>query len=143
MRYFFARLDENPKLFGNFEKILKFFVENSIGKLNFLFLFIFIFFGNLLLQIELSEITPFFYNNLFRFRGGGISPLSPWLRPCSRVILAIGSFIIKRQDHAHDLVIRIVMFQFNEEKLTLLAELVVMREINQVAKLSFNSLIKA
>ena len=77
MRYFFARLDEKPKLLGNFEKILKFFDENSIS---FLFLF-FIFFENLLRKIELSEITPFFYNNFFGL-GGGISPLSPpWLRP--------------------------------------------------------------
>ena len=77
MRYFFARLGEKSKSLGNFEKILKFFDENSIEKLNFLF---FIFFENLLLKIELSEITPFFYNNFFGF--GGISPLSLWLRPC-------------------------------------------------------------
>ena len=37
MRYFFARLDENHKLLGKFEKILKFFDENSIEKLKFLF----------------------------------------------------------------------------------------------------------
>ena len=43
--------------------------------------FIFYFFlENLLLKIELSEITPFFYNNFFGFVEGGISPLSPWLR---------------------------------------------------------------
>ena len=79
MLKFFARLDENPKLLGTFEKILKFFDENSIEKLHFysfLFLF-FISFENLLLKIELSEITPFFYNNFFGFRGGGISPLPP------------------------------------------------------------------
>ena len=68
MRSFFARLDEKLKLLGNFEKILKFFDKNSLEKLNFLFfifLFLFfIFFENLLLKIELSEITPFFYNNL-------------------------------------------------------------------------------
>ena len=76
MRYFFARLDEKPKLLGNFEKILKFFDENSIEKLNFLFL-LFIFFENLLLKIELSEITPFFYNTFFGF-GGGEFPLPPF-----------------------------------------------------------------
>ena len=80
MRSFFARLHEKHKLLGNFEKILKFFDENSLEKLNFLFLF-FIFFENLLLKIELSGITLFFYNNFFGFGGGGISPLSPWLRP--------------------------------------------------------------
>ena len=70
-------MDEKPKLLGNFEKILKFFDENSIEKLNFLFFFIF-FFENLLLKIELSEITPFFYINFFGFGvGGGISPLPP------------------------------------------------------------------
>ena len=42
MRYFLARLDEKPKLLGNFLKILKFFDENSIEKLNF-FIFIFLF----------------------------------------------------------------------------------------------------
>ena len=35
MRYFFARLDEKHKLLGDFEKILKFFDEISIEKLNF------------------------------------------------------------------------------------------------------------
>ena len=65
-------MDEKPKLLGNFEKILKFFDENSIEKLNFLF---FYFFENLLLKIELSEITPFFYNNFFGF--GGDFPPSP------------------------------------------------------------------
>ena len=70
-------MDEKPKLLRNFEKILKFFDENSIEKLNFLFFFIFIFyfFENLLLKIELSEISPFFYNNFFGFGGG--SPFPP------------------------------------------------------------------
>ena len=76
MRSFFARLDEKHKLLANFEKILKFFDENSLEKLNFLF-FIFIFFENWLLKIELSEIPPFFYNNFFRFRGRGDFPPFP------------------------------------------------------------------
>ena len=37
MRYFFARFDEKHKLLGKFEKILKFFDENSIEKLNYYF----------------------------------------------------------------------------------------------------------
>ena len=75
MRSFFARLGEKPKLLGNVEKILNFFVENSIEKL---ILLLFIFFENLLLKIDLSEITPFFYNTFFGFGGGvEISPLSP------------------------------------------------------------------
>ena len=66
MRSFFARLDEKHKLLGNFEKFLKFFDENSIENLNF-FIFLFsYFFENLLLKIEPSEITPFFYKKIFR-----------------------------------------------------------------------------
>ena len=78
MHSFFARLDEKHKLLGNLEKILKFFDENSLEKLKFLFLF---FFENLLLKIELSEITPFFYNNFFGFRGGGEFPPFPLATP--------------------------------------------------------------
>ena len=72
-------MDEKSKLLGNFEKILKFFDENSLEKLNFLFFnFYFLFFSeNLLLKIELSEITPFFYNNFFGFWGGGNFPPFP------------------------------------------------------------------
>ena len=71
-------------MFGNFDKILNFFDENSIEKLNFLFFyFIFYFFENLLLKIEISEITPFFYKKIFCFGAGGFPPLPPpWLRPC-------------------------------------------------------------
>ena len=47
-------------------EILKILDENSIEKLNF-FIFI-IFFENLLVKIEPSEITPFFYNNFFGCR---------------------------------------------------------------------------
>ena len=72
MRSFFARLDEKHKLLGNFEKILKFFDENSLEKLNFLY-----FFENLLLKIELSEITTFFYNNFFGFGGRDFPPSPP------------------------------------------------------------------
>ena len=74
MRSFFARLDEKHKLVGNFEKILKFFDENSLKMEFFIFLF---FFENLLLKIELSEITPFFYNNFFGFGEGRNSPPLP------------------------------------------------------------------
>ena len=79
MRYFFARLDEKRKLLGNFEKILKIFDEHSIEKLNFYFIFIF---ENLLLKIDPSEITPFFYNNFFRFRGDFPLPLATPLSGC-------------------------------------------------------------
>ena len=52
MRYFFARLDEKHKLLGNFEKFLKIFDKDSIGKLFFKR-----FLEKLLLKIEPSEIT--------------------------------------------------------------------------------------
>ena len=64
MRYYFARLDEKHNLLGYFEKN---FDENSIEKLNFFIL------ENLLLNIEPSETTPFFYNS-FSVSGGGGSP---------------------------------------------------------------------
>ena len=79
MRYFFARLDQKRKLLGNVEKILKIFDENSIENLNFYFIFIL---ENLLVKLEPSEITPFFYSNFFRFRGGGgASPPPPMATP--------------------------------------------------------------
>ena len=73
----FCAFGQKRKLFGNFETILKIFDENSMEKLNFYFIFIFIL-ETLLQKIEPSEITPFFYNNFFGF-GGGFPP-SPWLR---------------------------------------------------------------
>ena len=65
----FARLDEKYKVLGNFEKILKFFDINSLEKLNF-----YLCLEKLLLKIEPSEITSFFYNNFFNFGGGGNVP---------------------------------------------------------------------
>ena len=35
----------------------------------------------MLLKIELSEITPFFYNNFFCFGGGGFPPFPPLATP--------------------------------------------------------------
>ena len=52
----FCAFGRKTQFVVNFEKILKFFAENSLEKLNFLF---FILFENLLLKIELSEITPY------------------------------------------------------------------------------------
>ena len=79
MRLFFARLDEKPKLLGNFEKILKIFDANSIEKFNFYFNFIFNFiFRKFVTKIEPSEITPFFYNNFF---GWGVPPFPPLATP--------------------------------------------------------------
>ena len=66
---------------GNFENI---FDENSIEKLNFYIIFIFIL-ENLLLKIEPSEITPL-SATFFSVSGGGDFPLSPWLRRCSEWI---------------------------------------------------------
>ena len=64
-------MDKKHKLLGNFEKIVKIFDENSIEKLNFI-----IFIGNMLLKIEPSEITQFFYNNVSAW-GGGFPPTPP------------------------------------------------------------------
>ena len=69
----FASLDEKRKIFGKFEKILKDFDENSIENVNFYFIFIL---ENLLVKIEPSEITPFFYNNCFSV-SGGCPPIPP------------------------------------------------------------------
>ena len=57
---------KNTIYWANCEKILD---ETSIEKLN-----LYLFLENLLLKIETSEITSFFYNNFSRF-GGGVSPL--------------------------------------------------------------------
>ena len=57
---------------GNSEKTLKIFDGNSIE--NWFFIFIL---EKLLLKIEPSEITPFFYNNFFGFGVRGIFPPFP------------------------------------------------------------------
>ena len=69
------------QIVGKFWENFEIFWWTIYRKIEFfiLFIFIFIFFENLLLKIELSEITPFFYNNLFGF--GGISSLSPLATP--------------------------------------------------------------
>ena len=75
MHSFFAHFGEKHKLLGNFEKILKFFDKNSLEKLNF-----YLFLEKLLLKIEPSEITSFFYNNVFHF-GEERSLCSPLAAP--------------------------------------------------------------
>ena len=60
MGLFFARLDEKRKYLENFD-------ENSIEKLNFIFIL-----ENLLLKIEPFGITPFFYSKFVSF--GGFPP---------------------------------------------------------------------
>ena len=69
------------KFWDNFEIFWwKFYRKIEFFIFYFYYLF---FFENLLLKIELSEITPFFYNNFFRFREGGFPPFPAWLRPWS------------------------------------------------------------
>ena len=58
----FSLFGQKHKLLGNFEKILKILDENSTE--NWMLL---LFFENLLLKIEPSEITPFSYYNSFGF----------------------------------------------------------------------------
>ena len=74
LAYFSNKLTNYAFILCAFRRIRK--IEFFI----FLFLF-FIFFENLLLKIELSEITPFFYNNFFGFVGENFPPFPPWLRP--------------------------------------------------------------
>ena len=76
LREFFARLDVKFKLQGNFEKILQIFDKNSIAKLHF-----YLFLEKLWLKIEPSEITTFFYNNIFNFVERGRSLCSPLAAP--------------------------------------------------------------
>ena len=68
--FLFSPLDKKHKFLWNFEKTLKIFYENSIEILNFIVIL-----GNLLLELEPSEITPFFYN-IFS-ASEGYSPLPP------------------------------------------------------------------
>ena len=65
----FCAFGRKTQIAEDFEKILKVFDENSIETFNFYF----IFWENLLLKIERSEITPFFYNNFSGFGGGAVS----------------------------------------------------------------------
>ena len=76
MRQLFGRLDEKRKLLGNFGKLMKISDENSIEKLNFYLIFIFIF-RKFVTKLEPSEITPFFYNNFFGFGWGNFPPSPP------------------------------------------------------------------
>ena len=71
MREFFARLDENPKLLENFEKILIFSDENPIEKLNFLF------FSKFVSKNRAFGNSTIFLQHFFRFRGGGEFPPFP------------------------------------------------------------------
>ena len=48
------------------------------------------FLENLCLKIETSEITSFFYNNFFRFGGGGFKPpKTPCVRHCKWQVLRL------------------------------------------------------
>ena len=73
----FCAFRRKRKLLGNFEKILKIFDENSIGKWN-LFIFYF-YFGKFVTKNRAFGNNTIFYNNFFGF--GGISHISPCLRP--------------------------------------------------------------
>ena len=74
MRSFFARLKENYKLLGNFEKILEMFDENSIEKLNYLFL------GKVVAKNRAFGNNIIFLQQFFPV-GGGVEPPNP---PCVR-----------------------------------------------------------
>ena len=72
MRSFFARLDEKHKLLGNFE----IFNENSLEKLDFVFLF-FIFFRKFVTKNRAFGNNTIFLQQFFRFRGGEFPPFPP------------------------------------------------------------------
>ena len=74
---------------------------------NWIFILFFIlFFENLLLKIEPSEITPVFYNNFFGFGGGGnFPPFLPLATPLThterrawkiKTVLQRGKFIVEK-----------------------------------------------
>ena len=79
----FSAFGRKTQIVGKFSENFEIFWWKFYRKIKF-FIFIFYFyFENLLLKIEFSEITPFFYNNFFGFGGGGeFPPFPPWLRPC-------------------------------------------------------------
>ena len=66
MRYFFARLDEKRKLFGNFEKILKILEENSIEKNDFSIIS-----GKVVAKYRALENNTRFLQQFFPISGGG------------------------------------------------------------------------
>ena len=63
---------QNTIVWGKIEKSLNVFDENSMEKLNF-----FLFWEILLLKIESSELTSFFYNDFFLFGGGRFEAPNP------------------------------------------------------------------
>ena len=63
---------KNTTWWKSFEKILKILEKNSIEKLTFR-----LFLERLMLKIEPSEITSFFYNNFFQFRGWNVPGVPP------------------------------------------------------------------
>ena len=72
MGYFFARLDEKRKLFGNFEKILKIVKENSIEKNDFSIIS-----GKVVAKYRALENNTRFLQQFFPISGGGTFPCSP------------------------------------------------------------------
>ena len=77
--YFFARLDEEHKLLGNFEKFLKMFAKNSIENL------IFNDFWKVVAKNRAFANNMIFYNNFFHFEGGGRSLCPPLAAPMTKV----------------------------------------------------------
>ena len=71
-------MDEKSKLLGNFEKILNFFDENSIEKLNFYFLFLFNFiFRKFVTKNRAFENNTIFLQQFFSISGGGERSVFP------------------------------------------------------------------
>ena len=72
MRLFFAVWTKNTNCWEILRKFWKFLMTIQLKNCILLW-----FLENLLLKIEPSEITPFFYNNFFGFGGGGGFPPPP------------------------------------------------------------------
>ena len=80
---FFCAFGQKMQIAGKFWENLESFWWKFYRKFNF-FIFIFIL-ENLLLKIEPSGITPFFYNNFFGFEGG-FPHLAPPLNGLARFL---------------------------------------------------------
>ena len=82
----FCAFGRKTQIVGKFWENFENFWWKFYRKLHFYFIFIL---ENLLVKIEPSEITPFFYNNFSVWVGE--FPLSPWLRLCYRPTAPSGS----------------------------------------------------
>ena len=84
MRSFFARLDENYKLLGNFGNIWEIFYEDSIEKLNF-----YLFLGKVVAKNRAFGNNIIFLQYFFPVRRGGGVETPPTTHPADAPVWAI------------------------------------------------------